>query len=77
MTWPFVQDGIPILYYGKIFAHSSIRQSHLRSGQEQGYTGGATPENREAYVLLVLSKYDSLMFYEGFGSPHTTPTNRF
>ncbi|RDX40957.1 glycoside hydrolase family 13 protein [Lentinus brumalis] len=32
MTWPFVQDGIPILYYG----------------QEQGYTGGGDPSNREA-----------------------------
>ncbi|GBE87192.1 Alpha-amylase A type-3 [Sparassis crispa] len=35
MTWPFVQDGIPILYYG----------------QEQGYTGGADPANREALWL--------------------------
>lgn len=32
MAWPFIQDGIPILYYG----------------QEQGYTGGADPANREA-----------------------------
>jgi len=32
MTWPFTQDGIPILYYG----------------QEQGYAGGADPGNREA-----------------------------
>ncbi|TFK84800.1 glycoside hydrolase family 13 protein [Polyporus arcularius HHB13444] len=32
MAWVFVQDGIPILYYG----------------QEQGYTGGADPANREA-----------------------------
>ncbi|PSR70436.1 hypothetical protein PHLCEN_2v13687 [Hermanssonia centrifuga] len=39
MTWPFVQDGVPILYYG----------------QEQGYTGGADPANREA---LWLSGYE-------------------
>ena len=32
MAWPFVQDGVPILYYG----------------QEQGYQGGADPANREA-----------------------------
>lgn len=32
MVWPFVHDGIPILYYG----------------QEQGYQGGADPANREA-----------------------------
>ncbi|KAF8885592.1 glycoside hydrolase family 13 protein [Infundibulicybe gibba] len=32
MAWPFVQDGIPILYYG----------------QEQGYTGTTDPMNREA-----------------------------
>lgn len=32
MSWPFIQDGIPILYYG----------------QEQGYTGGNDPANREA-----------------------------
>ncbi|OCH88147.1 alpha-amylase [Obba rivulosa] len=35
MTWPFIQDGVPILYYG----------------QEQGYTGGADPANREALWL--------------------------
>ncbi|KAF9467000.1 glycoside hydrolase family 13 protein [Collybia nuda] len=32
MTWPFINDGVPILYYG----------------QEQGYTGGNDPNNREA-----------------------------
>ena len=32
MTWPFVQDAIPILYYG----------------QEQAYAGGPDPSNREA-----------------------------
>ncbi|KAI0753795.1 glycoside hydrolase family 13 protein [Fomes fomentarius] len=35
MAWPFVQDGIPILYYG----------------QEQGYQGGPDPANREALWL--------------------------
>ncbi|EIW57027.1 glycoside hydrolase family 13 protein [Trametes versicolor FP-101664 SS1] len=35
MTWPFVQDAIPILYYG----------------QEQSYAGGADPANREALWL--------------------------
>ncbi|OSX57019.1 glycoside hydrolase family 13 protein [Postia placenta MAD-698-R-SB12] len=35
MTWPFVQDGVPILYYG----------------QEQGYTGANDPYNREALWL--------------------------
>ncbi|TFY68038.1 hypothetical protein EVJ58_g1250 [Rhodofomes roseus] len=35
MSWPFIQDGIPILYYG----------------QEQGYTGGGDPANREALWL--------------------------
>lgn len=35
VTWPFIQDSIPILYYG----------------QEQGYTGGADPANREALWL--------------------------
>jgi alpha-amylase len=34
MAYTFVTDGIPILYYG----------------QEQGYTGGNEPANREAYV---------------------------
>ena len=34
MTWVFVQDGVPILYYG----------------QEQGYAGGNDPNNREACV---------------------------
>ncbi|EPS93812.1 hypothetical protein FOMPIDRAFT_58690 [Fomitopsis schrenkii] len=35
MTWVFVQDGLPILYYG----------------QEQGYAGGNDPDNREALWL--------------------------
>ncbi|KAJ6605370.1 alpha-amylase [Mycena vulgaris] len=35
MAWPFVGDGMPILYYG----------------QEQGYGGGPDPENREALWL--------------------------
>ncbi|KAI0721441.1 glycoside hydrolase superfamily [Fomitopsis betulina] len=35
MTWVFVQDGIPIIYYG----------------QEQGYAGGNDPNNREALWL--------------------------
>lgn len=40
VTWPFVQDGLPILYYG----------------QEQGYDGSTDPNNREAcaYILLLL-----------------------
>jgi alpha-amylase len=32
VTWPFINDGVPILYYG----------------QEQGYKGGADPANRES-----------------------------
>ncbi|KII86288.1 glycoside hydrolase family 13 protein [Plicaturopsis crispa FD-325 SS-3] len=32
MTWPFIYDGIPIMYYG----------------QEQGFSGGGDPNNREA-----------------------------
>ncbi|KAJ4474354.1 glycoside hydrolase superfamily [Lentinula aciculospora] len=35
ITWPFINDGIPILYYG----------------QEQGYQGGDDPANREALWL--------------------------
>ncbi|OSX57023.1 glycoside hydrolase family 13 protein [Postia placenta MAD-698-R-SB12] len=35
ISWPFIQDGIPILYYG----------------QEQGYTGSNDPYNREALWL--------------------------
>ncbi|KAG5652837.1 hypothetical protein H0H81_003461, partial [Sphagnurus paluster] len=40
MMWPFLQDGIPILYYG----------------QEQGYTGGSDPSNRES---LWQTSYDT------------------
>ncbi|KAI0365853.1 glycoside hydrolase family 13 protein [Pilatotrama ljubarskyi] len=35
ITWPFVQDSVPILYYG----------------QEQSYAGGSDPANREALWL--------------------------
>ncbi|EGN94185.1 glycoside hydrolase family 13 protein [Serpula lacrymans var. lacrymans S7.3] len=35
ITWPFITDGIPVLYYG----------------QEQGYQGGSDPNNREALWL--------------------------
>lgn len=49
MTWPFIHDGIPITYYGSshlVAAHDV--HLHKPAGQEQGYTGGADPENREA-----------------------------
>ena len=39
-AYPFVSDGIPILYYG----------------QEQGFSGGGDPQNREA---MWTSKYDT------------------
>ncbi|KIK65914.1 glycoside hydrolase family 13 protein [Collybiopsis luxurians FD-317 M1] len=45
MTWPFINDGIPILYYG----------------QEQGYQGGNDPANREAYVVYNLSILPSIL----------------
>ena len=57
MVWPFVQDGIPILYQGQrpwarrdCCFHSAggadERSNFL--GQEQSYTGGNDPHNREA-----------------------------
>lgn len=36
ITWSFVNDGVPVLYYG----------------QEASYNGGNDPMNREAYVLF-------------------------
>lgn len=50
MMWPFINDGIPILYYGEDY---DINNKHLLTGvrfegQEQGYTGGGDPNNREA-----------------------------
>ncbi|KAI0742255.1 glycoside hydrolase family 13 protein [Daedaleopsis nitida] len=47
MAWPFVQDGIPIVYYG----------------QEQGYQGGADPANREALWLSGYSEGAPLVQY--------------
>jgi hypothetical protein len=50
MTWPFVYDGIPILYYGEDSSAeaSMFSMFDVTLGQEQGYTGGAVPNNREA-----------------------------
>ena len=39
VTWPFIQDGLPILYYG----------------QEQGYDGSTDPNNREACAYISIS----------------------
>lgn len=49
MTWPFIQDGIPILYYGN-YLHFSKPNIILMDliGQEQSYAGGNDPANREA-----------------------------
>lgn len=51
VTWPFIYDGIPILYYGKIFLFMSpllYTDPIICAGQEQGYQGGDDPNNREA-----------------------------
>ena len=61
MTWVFVQDGVPILYYG----------------QEQGYAGGNDPNNREAYVPRhTLSKTSLTRCGAGSGSRATKRTSR-
>ena len=49
IAFPFIHDGIPILYYGICalgFPLNRVHQQFL--GQEQGYTGGNDPFNREA-----------------------------
>ena len=61
MTWVFVQDGVPILYYG----------------QEQGYAGGNDPNNREAYVPRhTLSTNPLTRCGAGSGSRATKRTTR-
>ncbi|KAF8469430.1 glycoside hydrolase family 13 protein [Russula ochroleuca] len=45
MTFPFVHDGIPIVYYG----------------QEQGYQGGTDPYNREALWFTAYQQEKSLV----------------
>lgn len=61
MTWVFVQDGIPIMYYG----------------QEQGYAGGNDPNNREAYVSSTRLLHPLLKIgAAGSGSQATKRTNR-
>lgn len=54
MTWPFVTDAIPILYYGGWASHRSKTtpfSSNGFVGQEQGYQGAKDPDNREACVF--------------------------
>ncbi|KAJ3763919.1 alpha-amylase [Lentinula raphanica] len=46
ITWPFINDGIPILYYG----------------QEQGYQGGDDPANREALWLSGYNTDENSLF---------------
>jgi alpha-amylase len=48
MTFPFIHDGIPIVYYGR--ARLPLLKAVLINflGQEQGYQGGMDPYNREA-----------------------------
>jgi glycosidase len=54
MMFPFISDGIPILYYG----------------QEQGYAGAEDPYNREARVPCFSKSKSisrSLYNYTGYG----------
>jgi len=51
MSWPFIQDGVPILYYGENYPVTFDCASTALAGQEQGYTGGNDPYNREALWL--------------------------
>jgi hypothetical protein len=49
MTFPFIHDGIPIVYYGMSPLPSVTAVPEcLFLGQEQGYQGGTDPYNREA-----------------------------
>jgi alpha-amylase len=50
IAFPFIHDGIPILYYGMLILLAGLDQQPLKAfiGQEQGYTGGNDPFNREA-----------------------------
>ena len=50
MAFPFIHDGIPILYYGVSILLACLDHQSLKAftGQEQGYTGGNDPFNREA-----------------------------
>ena len=50
IAFPFIHDGIPILYYGMLILIAGRYQQSLKAytGQEQGYTGGNDPFNREA-----------------------------
>jgi alpha-amylase len=52
IAFPFIHDGIPIVYYGALYIPRGITNTLcLRIlGQEQGYTGGQDPANREAYA---------------------------
>ncbi|KAI0264018.1 glycoside hydrolase family 13 protein [Gloeopeniophorella convolvens] len=45
ITFPFIHDGIPIVYYGE---SSDGGVLSTFAGQEQGYQGGSDPYNREA-----------------------------
>ncbi|KZT05147.1 glycoside hydrolase family 13 protein [Laetiporus sulphureus 93-53] len=47
ITWPFVGDGVPILYYG----------------QEQGFKGGNNPDNHEALWLSDYNENSSLVMH--------------
>ena len=50
IAFPFIHDGIPIVYYGALYVPCEITNAfYLRVlGQEQGYAGGPDPANREA-----------------------------
>ena len=52
IAFPFIHDGIPIVYYGMLYSpHGYLRCSWIL-GQEQGYAGGPDPANREACANL-------------------------
>ncbi|KAI9572501.1 glycoside hydrolase family 13 protein [Boletus coccyginus] len=55
IVWPFIHDGIPIIYYGRLLVTRQDISIQEASGQEQGLAGGQTPSNHEA---LWHTRYD-------------------
>jgi len=47
-VWPFIHDGIPIIYNGADSTSIKSAVNDTRLGQEQGLSGGYPPANHEA-----------------------------
>ena len=85
MTWPFVQDGIPILYYGTSHVHASSLSNltiTLVKARSRATLGAVTPLTakrehlHDPYVLVLTIRCVACGFQDTLRTNRSSPTSR-